>query len=117
MITFVLMAIGILVEALLPGSGVAAAHGKDGGNDKPDNAKESPRNKLKALALHFGEVRHESSRSISWHHWSDHELDPQQDERGSVLGMAKLMGISRRCWRVVLYVHSHEKVMLLPAWK
>ena len=43
MIAFILMAIGIIigvqVEALLPGSGGVAGHGKDGADDKPENVK------------------------------------------------------------------------------
>ena len=52
------MAIGVLVEALLPGSGGAAASG--GGGDPPPKdekgLKEWIRNKLKALALLLGRL-------------------------------------------------------------
>ena len=45
------MAIGILVEALLPNNEGAAVQSNGDGTDKPENAKEWLRNKLKALAL------------------------------------------------------------------
>ena len=35
-------------------------------------------------------------------------------ERGSGLGITKLMGIGCRCWMVALYVYGYEKVMLFP---
>ena len=49
------MAIGVLVEALLPGGGGAAA---SGGGEPKDEAglKELTRNKLKALASLFGQL-------------------------------------------------------------
>ena len=62
MITSILMAIGIgmaicmLVEALLPGSGGAVAQGKGGGDGKPENVKEWLRNKLTALASLLGKL-------------------------------------------------------------
>ena len=40
------MAISILVEALLPGSGGATTQSKGGGNGKPENVKEWLRNKF-----------------------------------------------------------------------
>ena len=54
-------------------------------------------------------------RSIAWHHWGDHQLDPQQGERGNGLGIAKSMGIGHRCQRVALYIHGHENVMSFPS--
>ena len=50
------MAIGVLVEALLPGGGGVAAQGNCGGSGKPENAKEWLRNKLKALASLLGKL-------------------------------------------------------------
>ena len=59
-LTAIGMAIGILVEVLLPGDGSAAAQGstadKGGGNGKPENVKEWLRNKFKALALLLGRL-------------------------------------------------------------
>ena len=48
------MAIGVLVESLLPSSECAMTQGKGGGNDKPENVKEWLKNKLKAFALLLG---------------------------------------------------------------
>ena len=66
--------------------------------------KEWLRNKPEALASLLG-------RSIAWHHWSNHELDPQFGGKGSGLGITKLMGIGHRCRTVDLYIHGNEKVM------
>ena len=46
----ILMAIGVLVKALLPGGGTVTAQGKGGGDGKPENVEGCLRNKLKALA-------------------------------------------------------------------
>ena len=60
MITSILTAIGmaitVLVKALLPGSGGAAAQGKGGGDGTPENMKEWLRSKLKALASLLGRL-------------------------------------------------------------
>ena len=53
-------------------------------------------------------IRHESSRRFTWHHWGNHQLDPQYGERGNGLGIAKSMGVGHRCERVTLYIHDHE---------
>ena len=45
------MAIGVLVEALLPSSGGVAAEGKGGIDGKPKNVKEWLGKKLKALSF------------------------------------------------------------------
>ena len=50
------ISIGVLVKVLLFGSGGVAAQGKGGSNEKPENAKEWLRNKLKALASHSGKL-------------------------------------------------------------
>ena len=65
------MVISVLVEALLP-SGVATSQGKGGGDGKPENVKEWSRNKHKTLASLLGKL----GRSIAWHHWGSHQLDP-----------------------------------------
>ena len=66
------MAIGVLVEALLPvGEGATSALG-DGGKPPPkDEAglKEWIRNKLKALASLL------SRFGITWYHWRNYKLD------------------------------------------
>ena len=55
-LTAIGMAIGVLVEAVLPGSTAAStAHGGEGG-DTPGSAKEWIRNKLKALASLLGKL-------------------------------------------------------------
>ena len=50
------IAIGVLVEALLPSSGGVAAQGKGGGYDKSENMKEWLKNKLTSLALLLGRL-------------------------------------------------------------
>ena len=54
-LTAIGMAIGVLVEAVLPGS-TAASTAAHGGGDTPGSAKEWIRNKLKALASLFGKL-------------------------------------------------------------
>ena len=89
-LTAIGMAIGVLVEALLP-SGTVAGGGTASKPPPKDEkgAKESIRNKLKALVSLLGRlgmkaeealpgiIRHESGRSIAWHHWSDSQLNTQ----------------------------------------
>ena len=56
-LTAIGMAIGVLVEAVLPGSTAStAAHGGEGGGDTSGSAKEWIRNKLKALASLLGKL-------------------------------------------------------------
>ena len=66
MITFILlaigMAVGILVEGLLPIGGGVAAQGKGGG--KSENVKEWLSNKLKALALLLGRLGTKASEAL-----------------------------------------------------
>ena len=52
------MAIGVLVEALLPGGSASTAQGNSGkgGHHEPENVKEWIRNKLKALASLLGKL-------------------------------------------------------------
>ena len=73
-----ILAISILVEALLPGSEGVAAPGKGDGDGKPGNVKERLRNRLKqSLGNSTREIRCKSGRSIAWHHWGNHQVDPQ----------------------------------------
>ena len=58
------MAIGVLVEALLPGGGGLTAQGKGGGDDKPENVKEWIRNKLKALASLLGKLGAKAAEAL-----------------------------------------------------
>ena len=55
-LTAIGMAIGVLVEAVLPGSTAASTPAHGGGGDTPGSAKEWIRNKLKALASLFGKL-------------------------------------------------------------
>ena len=64
-LTAIGIAIGVLVEALLPGGG-AASGGPPPKGEK--GLKEWVRSKLKALA---------SSQSITWYHWRNYKLDSQ----------------------------------------
>ena len=52
-LTAIGMAVGVLVEAVLPGSTAASTAAHGGGGDTPGSAKEWIRNKLKALASLF----------------------------------------------------------------
>ena len=62
-LTAIGMAIGVLVEAVLPGStATAAAHG--GGGDTPGSAKEWVRNKLKALASLLGKLAEKAGAAL-----------------------------------------------------
>ena len=64
-----------------------------------------------SLDITTRKIRHESGRRTVWHYCCNHQLHPQHGERGSDLGIAKSMGIGRRCWRVILYIHGHKKIM------
>ena len=55
-LTAIGMAVGVLVEAVLPGSTAASTAAHGGGGDTPGSAKEWIRNKLKALASLFGKL-------------------------------------------------------------
>ena len=109
------MAIGMAIGILVFPSGSALSQGKGGGAGKLKNEKQWLRSKLKALASLLGKL--EVKVTEAWHHWGTHQLDPQQDERGSGLGIAKPMGIGRSCQRIALYVLGHEKVMSFLSWK
>ena len=60
------MAIGVLVEALLPGGGGSASHSQnpDKGDDKKENAKEWMQNKLKALASLLGKLASKAAEAL-----------------------------------------------------
>ena len=63
-LTAIGMAIGVLVEALLPGSTAStAAHGGEGG-DTPGSAKKWVRNKLKALASLLGKLAEKAGAAL-----------------------------------------------------
>ena len=66
------MAIGVLVEVLLP-DGTADTAGKPPHKDE----KSANRNKIESLGDASGEIRHESCWSIAQHHWYDYQLDLQ----------------------------------------
>ena len=114
-LTAIGMAIGVLVEALLPGGGGAAASG--GGEPPPkDEAglKEWIRNKLKALASLLGRLGIKAAEAlsgiiggiISW------ILNRAKDI--SWLGITKSMGSGCRYWRIgILYLYGNEKVIIL----
>ena len=59
------MVISVLVEALLLSSEGEAAQGEGGDDGKPKNAKEWPRNKLKALALLPGRLTTKVAKALS----------------------------------------------------
>ena len=72
-LTAIRMAIGVLVEALLPGGGgVAVASG--GGEPPPKDEKglkEWVRSKRKALASLLGKL----GMKAAWYHWRNYKLD------------------------------------------
>ena len=68
------MAIGVLVEALLPGGGGAAASGGEPPKDE-SGLKEWIRNKLKALASLLGRLGIKAAEAFSWYHWRNYKLD------------------------------------------
>ena len=65
------MVISVLVEALLLGGG------GEGGGDTAHNPPTKDEKVLKEWIKNNLKIRHESSRSIAWNHWSDSRLDPQ----------------------------------------
>ena len=109
LLTAIGMAIGVLVEALLPGGGAATA---SGGGDEPPPKDEKGlkgwiRNKLKALASLLGRLEIKAVEAlpgiiggiISW------ILNRAKDV--VELGIAKLMGYGCRYWRINLYVYGY----------
>ena len=76
-LTAIRMAIGVLVEALLPGGGAATASG-GGGEPPPKDEKGLKgwiRNKLKALASLLGRLGIKAAEALTWYHWRNYKLD------------------------------------------
>ena len=114
MLTAIGMAIGVLVEALLPGGGAAATSG--GGGEPPPKdekgLKDWVRSKLKALASLLGKLGMKAAEAlpgiiggiISW-----------------ILNRAKVGWVSQNLWALVVgiggliytYVYGNEKVVIL----
>ena len=66
-LTAIGMAIGVLIEALLPGGGGGGAAAASGGGEPPEDEaglKEWIRNKLKALALLLGKLRIKAAEAL-----------------------------------------------------
>ena len=113
-LTAIEMAIGVLVEALLPGGGGAAV--VSGGGEPPPKdekgLKEWVRNKLKALASLLGRLGIKAAEAlpgiiggiISW------ILNRAKDVVGWV---SKLTGSGCRHWRINLYLYSNQKIIIL----
>ena len=72
-LTAIGMAIEVLVEALLSGSG-GAISGEPPPKDEKD-LKEWVRSKLKALASLLGKLGMKAAEAITWHHWRNYKLD------------------------------------------
>ena len=114
-LTAIGMAIGVLVEALLPGGGATTASG--GGGEPPPKdekgLKKWIRSKLKALASLLGKLGMKAAEAlpgiirgiISW------ILNRAKDVEG--LGITKLMGSGCRYWRINLYLYGNQKVVTL----
>ena len=116
-LTTIGMAIGVLVEALLPGaSGGGRGAARSGGEPSPKDEtglKEWIRNKLKALAVLLGRLGIKAAEAlpgiiggiISW------ILNRAKDVVGWV--SQKLMGSGCRYWRIDIYLYGNEKVVIL----
>ena len=63
-LTAIGMAVGVLVEAVLPGSTAASTAAHGGGGDTPGSAKEWIRNKLKALASLLGKLAEKAGAAL-----------------------------------------------------
>ena len=63
-LTAIGMAVGVLVEALVPGSTATTIKDSHGGGDTPGSAKEWIRNKLKALALLLGKLAEKAAAAL-----------------------------------------------------
>ena len=112
-LTAIGMAIGVLVEALLPGGGAISG----GGGEPPPKDEKGLKgwitNKLKALASLLRKLGMKAAEAlagiiggiISW------ILNRAKDVVG--LGIAKLMGSGCRYWRLNLYVYGNQKVVIL----
>ena len=79
MLTAIGMAIGVLVEELLPGGGGAATTSGGGGEPPKDEAglKKWIRNKLKALASLLSRLGIKAAEALPWYHWRNYKLDSQ----------------------------------------
>ena len=84
-ITSVLMAIGVLVEALLPSGGgeVGKPPPKDETGAKNDYKQ------TKSISEFTRDLRHESNGSIAWHHWSGFLIKLQM----KLVGYRKIYGL------------------------
>ena len=106
------MAIGVLVEALLPGEGAAASGGEPPPKDEA-GLKEWIRNKLKALASLLGRLGIKAAEAllgitggiISW------ILNRAADVVG--WGIAKSVGSGCRRWKINLYLYGNQKIIIL----
>ena len=104
------MAIGVLVEALLPGSGGAISGGGEPPPKDEKGLKECVRSKLKALASLLGKLGMKAAEAlpgiiggiISW-----------ILNRHSGLGITKLMGSGCGHLRINLYVCGNQKIIIL----
>ena len=74
-LTAIGMAIGVLVEPLLPGGGGAILGGGETPPKDEKGLKKWIRNKLKALASLLGRSGMKTAQSITWHHWRNYKLD------------------------------------------
>ena len=57
---------------LLPGAGGATPQGGAAGKGE-----RMAQEQTKSLGITIRKIRHEGGRSNAWHHWGDHQLDPQ----------------------------------------
>ena len=109
-LTAIRMAIGVLVEALLPGGGGAISGGGEPPPEDEKGLKEWVRNKLKALASLPGKLGMKAAEAlpgiiggiISW------ILNRAKDVVGWVL-----MGSGCRYWRINLYLYGNQKIIIL----
>ena len=110
-LTAIGMAIGVLIEALLPSGGGAVASLPPPKDEK--GVKEWLRNKLKALVSLLGRSGMKAAEAlsgiigaiISW------VLNRAADVVG--WGITKLMSIGSRYQRLTLYVYGNQKVIIL----
>ena len=106
-LTAIGMAIGVLVEALLPGGAAAASGGGEPPPKDEKGLKEWVRSKLKALASLLGKLGMKAAKAlpgiiggiISW------ILNRAKDVVGWV--SQKLMGSGCRHWRINLYLYGY----------
>ena len=112
-LTAIGIAIGVLVEALLPGGGGAISGGGEPPPKDEKGLKEWVRSKLNALASPLGKLGMKAAEAlpgiiegiISW--------ILNRVERCSWLGITKLMGSGCRYWRINLYLYGNQKIIIL----